>query len=170
MKKDTKYIVILLGVLFILMLLGLIYFKINFISRREVKDIIINNIGDNNIYFRNIDLEIFDGDYEVEVYYKNREYQYIIDSKSGSIIFSNYSVNNVVNNVDAINIIEAKKIIFDSLDIDSGFANITKENADYDDGRLVYEIEFTYNNFKYEYKVDSISREIIEFDKESIFD
>lgn len=38
---------------------------------------------------------------------------------------------------------------------------------DYEDGRQVYEIEFNFNGFEYDYEIDAKTGEILKFDKEA---
>ncbi|MBO5059561.1 MAG: PepSY domain-containing protein [Clostridia bacterium] len=52
-------------------------------------------------------------------------------------------------------------------------ANVTQETvtqyrleADYNNGRRVYEIDFRYGGYEYEYEVDAASGEIIKYDKD----
>ena len=80
MKKTKKIIIIVIGVLLILALIFLIYLKVAFISKSEVKDIIAANmnVNVNDLYFESIDLELDKGIYDVEVYYHNNVYEYKI--------------------------------------------------------------------------------------------
>ena len=88
MKKYGKIIIIVVGILAIIALLILVYFKITFISKNEVKDIVSDNmnVSSSDLYFENIDLELDKSVYEVEVYYQNRDYEYKIDAKEGKVI------------------------------------------------------------------------------------
>ena len=42
-----------------------------------------------------------------------------------------------------------------------------KSNLDYEDARQVYEIEFNFNGFEYDYEIDAKTGEILKFDKEA---
>lgn len=100
MKKYGKIIIIVVGILAIIALLILVYFKITFISKNEVKDIVSDNmnVSSSDLYFENIDLELDKSVYEVEVYYQNRDYEYKIDAKEGKIIYTDYRNLNTNNN------------------------------------------------------------------------
>ena len=100
MKKYGKIIIIVVGIIAVIALLVLIYFKIAFISKNEVKDIVADNIKVNsgNLYFESIDFKIDKIIYEVEVYYKNRNYEYKIDAKEGKIIYTDFRAVNTNNN------------------------------------------------------------------------
>ena len=45
-------------------------------------------------------------------------------------------------------------------------ATFTKTKLDYDDGREEYDIKFYVGGWKYEYTIDAVTGEIIEFDME----
>lgn len=74
----------------ILIIVSVIVFKVTFISRNEVKDIIINHaeIKKNDVKKWSIDLEYEDGIfiYDVNVTYNNLEYNYEINARTGDII------------------------------------------------------------------------------------
>ena len=100
MKKYGKIIIIVVGILVVLALLILIYFKTTFISKNEVKDIVADNmnVSSSDLYFESIDFEFDNGIYEVEVYYQNRDYEYKIDAKEGKVIYTDYRSVNTNNN------------------------------------------------------------------------
>ena len=68
MKKYGKIIIIVVGILVVIALLILIYFKTTFISKDDVKDIIAANMNANvnDLYFEDIDFDFDKGVYEVE--------------------------------------------------------------------------------------------------------
>ena len=105
MKKYGKIIIIVVGILVILALLILIYFKTTFISKNEVKDIISANMNVNSgdLYFEDIDFEFDKGVYEVEVYYQNRDYEYKIDAKEGKVIYTDFKYFTNQNNTNNTN-------------------------------------------------------------------
>ena len=105
MKKYGKIIIIVVGILVVLALLILIYFKTTFISKNEVKDIVADNmnVSSGDLYFESIDFEFDNGIYEVEVYYQNRDYEYKIDAKEGKVIYTDYRSVNTNNNQNNTN-------------------------------------------------------------------
>lgn len=105
MKKYRKIIIIAVGIIAVLALLILIYFKTTFISKNEVKNIVADNMSVNSsdLYFESIDFEFDNGIYEVEVYYQNRDYEYKIDAKEGKIIYTDYRSVNTNNNQNNTN-------------------------------------------------------------------
>ena len=49
-------------------------------------------------------------------------------------------------------------------------ANITKAKADYDDGRLEYDVEIVYGTTEYEFEIDGSTGTILSMDRDSIYD
>ena len=101
MKKYGKIIIIVVGILVVIALLILIYFKTAFISKNEVKDIVSNNmnVSSSDLYFEDIDFDLDKGIYEVEVWYINdAAYEYKIDAKEGRIIYTDFKYFTNQNN------------------------------------------------------------------------
>ena len=193
MKKYGKIIIIVVGILVVLALLILIYFKTTFISKNEVKDIVADNmnVSSSDLYFESIDFEFDNGIYEVEVYYQNRDYEYKIDAKEGKIIYTDFrNINtnnqnnsnngnnngnsngqNSLNGVTAsISLDESKNIALTNAGLDINSVRFTREELDHDNHTLVYELEFFYNNIEYDYEINATTGDIISYDKDSIYD
>lgn len=191
MKKYWKIIIITVSIIAFFALLLLIYFKVTFIGKDDVKKIVIDNmnVSSSDVFFESIELELDKNYYEVEVYYKNKDYEYKIDAKEGKIIYTDFqsynSDNNTNNNGNGngnsngngnnntnntkITLQEARNIALEHANLDISVVNIVKCESEYDDGILIHEIEFIYNNYEYDYKIDSRTGEIISFDKDSIY-
>ena len=200
MKKYGKIIIIVVGILVVLALLILIYFKTAFISKNEVKDIVADNmnVSSSDLYFESIDFELDNSVYEVEVYYQNRDYEYKIDAKEGKVIYtdfrnvntnnqnnssngnnnnngnsnnSNSNGQNSLNGVTAsISLDEAKNIALTDAGLDINSVQFTREELEHDNHTLVYELEFFYNNIEYDYEINATTGDIISYDKDSIYD
>ncbi len=193
MKKYGRIIVIVIGILVVIALLILIYFKTSFISRSEVKDIVANNmnVSSNDLYFESIDFEMDNSVYEVEVYYQNRDYEYKIDAKEGKVIYTDFrsvNTNNNQNNSDnsnngntnnqnslngvtaSITLDEAKNIALTNANLVEDDVSFLRTEQEYDDGILVYEIDFTYDTYEYDYKINANTGEIVSYDRDSIYD
>ena len=109
MKKNRKnklIFIIIAGVILIFILLILIYFNTTYISKDKVKTIISDNmkVSSSEIYFESIELELDKNIYEVEIYYKNHDYEFKIDAKEGNIIYSEYNSYNINTNNNSNNI------------------------------------------------------------------
>ena len=198
MKKHIKKIIIVVGILAVIALLLLIYFKITYISKNEVKEIIAANmnVSSGDLYFENIDFELDNSVYEVEVYYQNRDYEYKIDAKEGKIIYTDFKYftnqnnsNNNSNNSNAngsnsnnnsgntnniptasITVDEAKNIALTHANLTEDTVQFLRTEQEYDDGVLVYEIDFNYNTYEYDYKINANTGEIFSYDRDSIYD
>ena len=190
MKKYVKIIIVVVGIIVIIALLGLIYFKVTFISKNEVKKIVIDNmeVSSNDVYFESIDFEMSKGVYEVELYYQNNDYEYKIDAKKGKIIYTDYIINTVNNNnslnddttnnnqngvnqsAENISLEAATNIALTNANLSADSVRFLRTEMEYEDNILVYEIDFIHNNFEYDYKINAMTGEIISYDKDSIYD
>ena len=191
MKKYGKIITIVVGILVVIALLILIYFKTAFISKNEVKDIVADNMSANSgdLYFESIDFEMDKSVYEVEVYYQNKDYEYKIDAKDGKIIYTDFNVNNSINDNNSnnsntndstnngnnattasITVEEAKTIALTNANLTEDVVQFLRTEQEYDDGVLVYEIDFTYGDYEYDYKINANTGDIISYDRDSIYD
>lgn len=191
MKKYGKIIIIVVGILVVIALLILIYFKTTFISKNEVKDIIAANmnVSSSDLYFESIDFEMDKSVYEVEVYYQNKDYEYKIDAKDGKIIYTDFNVNNSINDNNSnnsntndstnngnntatasITVEEAKTIALTHANLTEDTVSLLRTEQEYDDGVLVYEIDFTHGDFEYDYKINANTGEVVSYDRDSIYD
>ena len=198
MKKYGKIIIIVVGILVVIALLILIYFKTTFISRNEVKDVVADNmsVSSSDLYFESIDFEMDKSVYEVEVYYQNRDYEYKIDAKDGKIIYTDFNTtdsitndnssnnNNSNNNSNtngssnngnnattaSITVDEAKNIALTNANLTEDAVQFLRTEQEYDDGVLVYEIDFTHGDFEYDYKINANTGEVVSYDRDSIYD
>lgn len=66
-----------------------------------------------------------------------------------------------------ISIEEVKKIVFDDSKVNSNIVKDLEIEYDYDDGIMVYDIEFISNNIKYDYEIDAKTGKIIEKELEN---
>ena len=188
MKKPLIIILSIVGVILLISIGIFAYIKLTFLSQNEIKEIIIKDTGltNNDIYFDHVELDVKDNRYEVEFYYNNIEYEYKIDAKNGRIIYNNFKINNsntnennnqnsnsnnanknsTTNNV--ITLDEAKTIALNEVGVTTSDVTFTEAKNDYDDGRLVYDIEYFYNNWEYSYEINATTGEIISYQRENI--
>lgn len=111
--------------------------------------------------------------YDIEFFNDNKEYDYEIDALTGEIIeFDNeiedYTKEEKVdtNNQNTITLEEAKEIALKHASLTKDQVSFIKEEKTTDNGKEEYNIKFTYNNVEYDYDVDSVTGDILEFDKE----
>ncbi len=198
MKKNGKIIIIVVGIIIVVALLILIYFKTAFISENEVKDIVADNmsVSSSDLYFESIDFEMDKSVYEVEVYYQNRDYEYKIDAKDGKIIYTDFNTTDSITNDNSSNnnnsnnnsntngssnngnnattasipLDEAKNIALTHANLTEDAVQFLRTEQEYDDGVLVYEIDFTHGDYEYDYKINANTGEVVSYDRDSIYD
>ncbi len=182
MKKSYKIIIISISAIVVVLLCAInlfsLYIKNTYLSKEEVKKIIIEDtqLNEENITFKEIDLDLDEEikKYDVEFYYNRIEYKYEIDARNGKIIYSNYvtdknndnlsTENN--NNNNYISVEEAKNIALNDAQININEVTFTDVDLENKNGKVMYEVDFYYNNFEYEYKIDGISKDIISKNRE----
>ena len=121
--------------------------------------------------------------YELEFIYQNAEYEYDIDALNGTILDfevekkananqnntqSGNQTNNPNNNQTSNRITEdeAKKKAL----AHAGVAKPEKIKVEFDkdDGKEIYEVEFTYNGKEYDYEIDAKTGKVIDYESEPI--
>lgn len=114
--------------------------------------------------------------YDVEFYTLYAEYDYEIDALTGAVRSQDKETQNRrLDTTDAtkkkcIAVDAAKSIALKHADISANNVFFTKAKLENDDGRFEYEIEFYCDNNEYEYAIDALTGEIIEYDIEAIDD
>ena len=87
----------------------------------------------------------------------------IIAANQNNSIANNAS-NSTVNSNNKITIEEAKSIALKHSNLDESQVSFMKAKYEFDDGIGKYEIEFYYNNNKYEYEINAKTGDIISYD------
>lgn len=157
------------------------------------------NVSSSDLYFEDIDFDFDKGIYEVEVLYINDAvYEYKIDARTdtegGRIIYTDFKhftngitddnnsnnsnnsntngSNNNGNNATtaSIPLDEAKNIALTNANLTEDAVKFLKTELDHENGVLVYEIDFTYDTYEYDYKIDANTGEIVSYDRDSIYD
>lgn len=166
MKKKKIYIIIITIIAAILLAIITVFLftKDNKINKDVAIDIALDyaNINKNDV--SNIKFEKDDSIYELEFSDKNYKYEIEVDSKTGNVIKFEKDIiskSPISNNNTAISEEEAKKIATDYLNINIENISFTKNKLDYDDGTLIYELEFYYNDNEYEVDINAYTKEII---------
>lgn len=183
-KKKTILTVVLIIILIIVALLisFWIYVKTAFISKDEVKEVVLNtmNVNEDDVYFESIDLELDKREYEVELYYNNNDYEFKVSAKEGKIIYTDYYIENndansndqssnaTTNQNNNISLDEAVNIALENANASESDVNFVKKQEDYDDNELVYDIEFHYEGYEYEYEIRAKDGFIISQDKDQL--
>ncbi len=185
--KGKKKVILTTGLIIILLIIALlasfwIYVKTSFISKNEVKNIILSEIGtdESNVFFESIDLELDKKEYEVELYYNNKDYEFKLSAKDGTIIYTDYYVHNSTNigssnnssstttatTSSGISLDEAVSIVLEDIGASESDVDFLKKEQDYDYNELVYDIEFYYYGYEYDYEIRASDGVIISQKKE----
>ncbi|MGI5823440.1 MAG: PepSY domain-containing protein [Dethiobacteria bacterium] len=123
--------------------------------------------------------------YEIEFLSGNMEYDYEIDAVTGVILKFEHETkkHNRQNQTDHekqndckiqagsntyISETQAKQAALDYAKITEKTAEFKKLKRDYEDGKTVYEIEFWVDNIRYEFEIDAVTGEIVEFELKTI--
>ncbi len=109
--------------------------------------------------------------YDVEFDYGRTEYEYKIDALTAAIVERPYFTGNQVETpapsggVDGdIGYEAARDIALNHAGFAAGDVRELEVEADYDDGRLEYSVEFKSGYMEYEYEIDGTTGAIIEYD------
>ena len=112
--------------------------------------------------------------YEVDIYTSEAEYEYDIDALTGTVVKYereqyNTSPGTVPTEPSSSSFIgeaSAKQAALDHAGVSSANAVWIKAQFDRDDGRYIYELEFTADGSKFEYDVDALTGAVITFERE----
>lgn len=107
--------------------------------------------------------------YEIEFTSEGYEYEYEIAASDGSILErkKEAAAGETQENAVDIGLKTAIRIALDHAGIVEKDAVFTKKHKDKDDGRTVYEIEFTANGIEYEYEIGAADGAVLKHGEES---
>ena len=112
--------------------------------------------------------------YDIEFYTSDTEYEYEIDASSGTVLEKNIeqfqvqtnptnsAINSSSNNY--IGVDRAKEIALNHAQLNESDVQFVKAKLENDDGGVEYEIEFYSGRTEYDYTIDAVSGNIIEYD------
>ena len=116
--------------------------------------------------------------YDIEFYTSSHEYEYEIHAQTGAVCHreqeayrhhsqsSHHSVGSPAGGTSDIGLETAKSIAAGHAGMIVSDVTFSKAESDYDDGYLIYEIEFLKDNVEYEYEIDAVTGEILKFDSD----
>ena len=162
------------------------------VKKAKKKALANAGVAKKNVVYTKAYLDYDDGVaiYDVEFYTNDYEYEYEIDAYSGKVREKNIEKNDRVyspqnnnskpqsnnnqnnnsssnnSNKNRISVDKAKSIALKHAGYSASKATFKKAKLDYDDGRVVYEIEFYVGNDEYNYEIDAKSGKIIDYDFE----
>ena len=143
----------------------------DYIGEEKAKTIALDHAGvsASNATFIRVQLGRDDGrmEYEVEFWSGNTEYDYDIDALTGEIRSYDRDVEGYTIPTQSgtdIGEAKAKSIALNHAGIKEADTAFLQVQRDYDDGRLVYDVEFYAGSKEYDYEIDAYTGEIRSYD------
>lgn len=142
-----------------------------YIGKERAKEIALDHAGlsYSNVTFYRVEMDWDDGkpEYEVEFYSGNQEYDYEIDAYTGAIRSVDHEVENYTipsGSTKDIGAEAAKSAALKHAGVSASNATFVKVERDWDDGRLVYEVEFYSGNKEYDYEIAAADGKVLDYD------
>ncbi len=112
--------------------------------------------------------------YDIEFYTSDTEYEYEIDASSGTVHKKNIEQFQIQTNPtdstinsssnDYIGVDRAKEIALNHAQLNESDVQFVKAKLENDDSGMAYEIEFYFGRTEYDYTINAVSGNIIEYD------
>ena len=133
-------------------------------------------LSESDVTFKKTELDHSHGTqvYDIEFYTSDTKYEYEIDASSGTVHEKNIeqfqiqtnptdsTINSSSNNY--IGVDRAKEIALNHAQLNESDVQFAKAKLENDDGGVEYEIEFYSGRTEYDYTIDAVSGNIIEYD------
>ncbi len=133
-------------------------------------------LSESDVTFKKTELDNSHGTqvYDIEFYTSDTKYDYEIDASNGTVLEKNIeqfqsrtnptdsTINNSSN--DYIGVDRAKEIALNHAQLSESDVQFAKAKLENDDGEVEYEIEFYSGRTEYDYTIDAVSGNIIEYD------
>lgn len=134
----------------------------NLISIETAKEKVLSHASVNDAVFTKSKLEREEGNYYYNLHFvsENTEYQYTVDASNGEILKSSSKNVNSSANI-TISVEDAKNVALSHAQLSSENARFIKSELDEEDGLYIYEIEFSFENKKYEYEINAHTSAIV---------
>ena len=184
-KKGVIAAVIVAAVVVIALIACWFMGVIGGISEAEAKEIAYGQVqGATDDGSASVIKEFDDGrmTYDIQIVHDNTIYEFSILARNGDIVNTDMesinqggsAVNGQSNTSQTapssdIGVDKAKEIALAQVSGASA-SDITKANAEMDDGRYVYEVEIVYDQMDYDFEIDAATGEIISQTSESVYD
>ncbi len=133
-------------------------------------------LSESDVIFKKAELDHDHGTqvYDIEFYTSDIEYEYEIDASSGTVLEKNIEqfqiqtdpTNSAVNSSgnNYIGVDRAKEIALNHARLNESDVQFAKAKLENDDDGVEYEIEFYSGRTEYDYTIDAVSGNIIEYD------
>ncbi|MFQ7112013.1 MAG: PepSY domain-containing protein [Anaerovoracaceae bacterium] len=184
-KKGVIAAVIVAAVVVIALIACWFMGVIGGISEAEAKEIAYGQVqGATDDGSASVIKEFDDGrmTYDIQIVHDNTIYEFSILARNGDVVNTDMetinqggSTVNGQNNASQtapssdIGVDKAKEIALAQVSGASA-SDITKANAEMDDGRYMYEVEIVYDQMDYDFEIDAATGEIISQTSESVYD
>ena len=135
-------------------------------------------LSESDVTFKKTELDNSHGTqvYDIEFYTSDTKYDYEIDASNGTVLeksieqfqFQTPPTDSAINSSgnDYIGIDRAKEIALNHAQMNESDVQFAKAKLENDDGVVEYEIEFYFGRTEYDYTIDAVSGNIIEYDVE----
>lgn len=133
-------------------------------------------LSESDVTFKKTELDHDHGKqvYDIEFYTSDTEYDYEIDASNGTVFKKNIEQFQIQANPAAsaasnsdnnyIGVDRAKEIALNHANLNESDVRFAKAKLENDDGGVEYEIEFYSGQTEYDYTIDAVSGNIIEYD------
>ena len=133
-------------------------------------------LSESDVTFKKTELDHSHGTqvYDIEFYTSDTKYDYEIDASNGTVLEKNIEqfqiqtnpTDGAINssNNDYIGVDHAKEIALNHAQLNESDVQFAKAKLENDDGGVEYEIEFYSGRTEYDYTIDAVSGNIIEYD------
>ncbi len=134
-------------------------------------------LSESDVTFKKTELDHSHGTqvYDIEFYTSDTKYDYEIDASNGTVleknieqfqIQANPTTDSAINSSgnDYIGVDRAKEIALNHAQLNESDVQFAKAKLENDDGGAEYEIEFYSGRTEYDYTIDAVSGNIIEYD------
>lgn len=128
-------------------------------------------VRESQVYDLAIERDYDDGrlEYEMEFRTDQGEYEYTVDGSTGAIVKSEqelYASAGAGTSDTDIGPQGAKDAAFDHAGVKESQAYEVEVEQDYDDGRLHYEVEFKADGMEYQYTIDGVTGDILQYEQD----
>jgi len=132
-------------------------------------------LSESDVTFKKTELDHSHGTqvYDIEFYTSDTKYDYEIDASNGTVLEKNIEqfqvqtnpTNSAINSSsnDYIGVDRAKEIALNHAQMNESDVQFAKAKLENDDGGVEYEIEFYSGRTEYDYTIDAVSGNIIEY-------